>query len=279
VAIEIDYSLRHKLPGFLSEAYSGNGVEYTGNIGIPDVAITTQPRMTDAPSLYTLGTAYAIMPDKIEHFLGENRNGIEGLFTDHGPWEGINTTRKEAIKFQTTAHTLALLLGGIGASDINMKRYLAWKGLDQPSHSEGTNVDFLDQQVQWIAWSPTGDSLDVTRTEHGLRISAAAARNSAVTVKLPQARPVNLSNGALLIHYRAAHPLRVAMTLAGVPSVFPNEIFSRFDVADTEHDIRIPMPATPGLKDISELVLRFGDEHKPLPVDLTISGFEFIPAQ
>ncbi|MCC7299498.1 MAG: hypothetical protein IT583_00260, partial [Verrucomicrobia bacterium] len=58
VAIELDFSTRRKLPGFLSEAYSGNGVEYTGDIGIPDVAVTDHPRITNAPSLYTLGVAY-----------------------------------------------------------------------------------------------------------------------------------------------------------------------------------------------------------------------------
>jgi hypothetical protein len=61
--------------------------------------------------------------------------------------------------------------------------------------------------------------------------------------------------------------------------VFQNEIFTRFDSTDTEREIRIPMPATPGLEDVSELVIRFGDEHIPLPVDLTITGFEFVPAQ
>ena len=30
---------------------------------------------------------------------------------------------------------------------------------------------------------------------------------------------------------------------------------------------------------VDELVIRFGDEHIPLPVDLTITGFEFVPAR
>jgi len=282
VDIELDFSTRHKLPGFLSEAYSGNGVEYTGNIGIPDLAITTRPRIIDAPSLYSLGTAYAVMPDKIEHFVGENRQKIEGLFTDHGPWEGYNTTQDRTIEFQTTAHTLALILGAIGASEQNMQRYLAWQGSGNIPRSEGqssTAFDFLDQHVEWIPWSPTGDLLEFTRGEKGVKIRAATVRNGAITVKLPQDRPVDLSNGALLIRYRTTHPLAMVMTLAGGRSVLPNEIFSRFDVTDAVRDIRIPLPATPGLEAVNEMVLRFGDERNPTSVDVTLSGFEFIPAQ
>lgn len=282
VDIELDFATRHQLPGFLSEAYSGVGVEYTGSIGIGDIAITTRPRITDAPSLYTLGTAYGISPDKIEHFIGENRQQIERLFTDHGPWEGYNITQGRSIEFQTTAHTLALILGGIGASGQNMQRYAAWHGTATNSRSQGarsTAFDILGQPVQWIPWSPTRDALEITRGEDSVQISTPAARNSAITVKLPQDRPVDFSNGALLIRYRASHPLAVVMTLAGGHSVSPNEIFTRLDVTDAVRDIRIPLPATPGLEAVNELVLRFGDARDPVPVDVTLSGFEFIPAR
>jgi len=43
VDIELDFSGTRNLPGFLSEAYSGNGTEYTGLIGIPDLAVTDKP--------------------------------------------------------------------------------------------------------------------------------------------------------------------------------------------------------------------------------------------
>ncbi|MEI8352288.1 MAG: hypothetical protein WCG36_08250, partial [bacterium] len=35
-----DYSDAQSLPGFLSESYTGNGVEYTGRVGIPEMAVT-----------------------------------------------------------------------------------------------------------------------------------------------------------------------------------------------------------------------------------------------
>jgi len=56
--LEIDYSLRHQLPGFLSESYTGEGARYTGDVGIPDIAVTTMPRITCSASLYSLGVAY-----------------------------------------------------------------------------------------------------------------------------------------------------------------------------------------------------------------------------
>lgn len=279
VAIELDYSTRHKLPGFLSEAYSGHGVEYTGDIGIPDVAVTDQPRITNAPSLYTLGVAYEVAPDKIEKFLAANRRKIERLFTDHGPWEGYNATKDEVIQFQTTAHTLALILGGIGSAEENMQRYLTWQGITSLSKVQGNEsvaVDLLGN-AQWISWSPGGDSLEGLHWRNGFRVRGDAVRNGAVTVKLPKA--ASLSNGALLIRYRAAKPLNTVMTLTGGPTVFQNEMTMRFDVTAAEKEIRIPMPATPGLESVSELVIRFGDPRAPLPVDLTLSGFEFSPAK
>jgi hypothetical protein len=39
------------------------------------------------------------------------------------------------------------------------------------------------------------------------------------------------------------------------------------------------MPETPALEGVSELVIRFEDEHKPFAVDLALTRFEFVPAQ
>jgi hypothetical protein len=279
VAINLDFSSRNKLPGFLSEAYSGNGVEYTGDIGIPDIAVTDHLRITNAPSLYTLGVAYEVTPDQVEELLSKHWKTIQLLFTDHGPWEGFNTTQNKAIEFQTAAHTLALILGGIGSAEENMQRYLTWQGVTSLSKVQGGEsvaVDLLDGP-QWISWSPVGDSLEGVHWKNGFRLRGDAVRNGAVTVKLP--KPVSLSNGALLIHYRAARPLNTVITLAGGPVAFQNEIFARFDVAEAEKEIRIPLPATPGLESVTELVVRFGDQLAPVPVDLTLSGFEFVPAR
>lgn len=279
VAIQLDFSRRQNLPGLLSEAYSGSGVEYTGDIGIPEMAVTNHPRIIDAPSLYMLGPAYSILPDSIERFLDNNREQIERLFTDHGPWEGYNTTLHKATEFQTTAHTLALILGGIGSAEQNMQRYLAWKGMSSPADNPGGALNVLADGVRWIPWSPGGDAVAATQSENEVRISASAMRSGAITLQLPHSGGIDLSNGVLLIRYRSTQPLTAVMTLVGGPTVFQNEIFTRFGVAEAATDIRIPLPETPGLKAVTELVIRFADQHDPLPLDIVFTRFEFVRAQ
>ena len=129
LVIELDYSRRNNLPGFLSESYSGNDTEYSGAVAIPEIAVAQEPRITDAPSLYTLGVAYQIEPELIEKFLMDNWSVIKTLFTKHGPWEGYKTSKGEPIEFQTSAHTLSLILGLVGTGHENMKRYLKSKCL------------------------------------------------------------------------------------------------------------------------------------------------------
>ncbi len=289
VDAEIDFAKRTGNPGFLSESYSGNGMEYTGDVGIPEMAVAGDNRITDAPSLYTLGVSYAISPDKVEAFLADNWGNIQKLFTDHGPWEGYKTTEQKVIKFQTSAHTMSLILGGIGSGDANMSRYLKHHGLDEKLeafNNPGEAINLLDKSVDWIAWSPGGDQLLPKRGGNSFQIRGEKVRAGGITVVIPREKGISLSNGILKIRYRAADPVNQAsITLKRAPGgaikpmAFENEIFTRFDVAlGHENTIEIPMPATPGLENIKELILFYGDRRSPAPVDLTITGFEFIPA-
>jgi hypothetical protein len=131
VDIEIDYAARNRLPGFLSESYTGEGIQYTGDVGIPEITVAPTPRITDAASLYTLGTAYTVAPEKVEQFLALNWPIVQTLLTDHGPWEGFNVTKQQPIQLQTTTHTLSLILGLLGTASDHMKRYLDSKGLGE----------------------------------------------------------------------------------------------------------------------------------------------------
>ncbi len=280
VSIYLDFSQQHELPGFLSEAYSGRGVEYSGRIGIPEVAVTDQPRITDAPSLYTLGVAYGIEADQIESFLSRHWQTISRLLTAHGPWEGFNTTEKQVIEFQTTAHTLALILGGIASAEANMQRYLAGRhmtSLQKVYGENGLKTNLLKDDTHWISWSPLGDRVDGRHQENAFHLRGEDIQEAAVTIK--PSTPLNLSNGILQIRYRAVNPpANSILVLDTGPQNFQNEIFLRFDTTEAEQDIRIPLPATPGLENIKELVLRFGGERIPEAVDLTLSRFEFVPA-
>ncbi len=162
VDIELEVSSRSRLPGFLSEAYSGNGAEYTGLIGISDLAVTDRSLITHAPSLYTLGVAYQIAPEKVEGFLREQWPLISGLFTAHGPWEGWNTATNRVIPYQTTAHTLSLILGGIGSAQDNMRRYLEAHdllGQLEALYEPGDLANFLDAGNEILAWTSVRETI------------------------------------------------------------------------------------------------------------------------
>jgi len=252
VDIELDFSGKRKLPGFLSEAYSGNGTEYTGLIGISDLAVTNKPLITHAPSLYTLGVAYTIAPEKIEKFLEEHWPMISGLFTDHGPWEGWNTSRNEIIPYQTTVHTLSLILGGIGSAHENMHRYL-----------ENRNLSGALEKLY----------------EPGDRVNLLTAGNRFVA---PVDRTISLSNGRLVLRYRSQGNVtaaRISFKRAKddplpTPTI-PTEIFTRFNhTKGKEEEIEVTLPATPALRGIKEVSLSFAN---PAPASLSITTFEFIP--
>ena len=288
VDIELDFASRNKLPGLLSEAYSGQGVEYTGRIGIPDITIAEAPRVTNAPSLYTLGVASQIAPDRIERFLEMNWPAISRLFTKHGPWEGFDTRRRTAIKYQTTAHTLALILGGIGSAPDNMRRYLEFKGLNDKLFSwyaPGSAVDFLSPETKIVPWTTDGSPIHFSRDENSFRIEDHPLRNGRVTLTVPQAGGVDLSGGRLIIHYRASTLIEQAIiTLKRVeggpyvPQQFANEIHVRFAATPAgEAEISIPLPATPGLAGTKELVIAFGKGNEQATVDLTITALTFVP--
>lgn len=288
LAINLDFAARLRLPGFLSEAYSGRGVEYTGIIGIPDLAITEEPRLTNAPSLYALGAAYQIAPEEVERFLKMNWRAISRLFTNHGPWEGFDTSRRAVIRYQTTAHTLALILGGIGSAPENMRRYLEFKGLNDRLlawYAPGDTVDFLSPETQIVPWTRDGSPVNFSRADGSFRVEGRPLRNGRVTLTVPPVGGVNLSGGELTIRYRAASPIEsavITLKKAGTgpyaPQQFANEIHCRFAATpDGEAEIHVPLPATPGLAGVGELVMDLGKDNETLSADLTITVLRFDP--
>jgi len=288
VDIELDFSARRNLPGFLSEAYSGNGTEYTGLIGIPDVAVTDKPLITHAPSLYTLGVAYMIEPDKMERFLGRHWPRISGLFTPHGPWEGWNTSRNEIIRFQTTVHTLSLILGGIGSAQENMHRYLQHRNLYgslEKLYEPGEGVDLLSPGHAVIPWASDQSPFQFTREMGSCRFASHVAESGGISFISPDDRGMSLSNGKLLLRYRSDRQLaysRIFFKRAKedphpVPTI-PTEIFLLFkNTKGAEEEMEVVLPATPALKGIKEISLTFGRGGKQTPINLSITAFKFQP--
>jgi hypothetical protein len=288
VDVEIDSAARRKLPGFLSESYSGRGVEYTGRVGIPEITVSPRPRITDAASLYTLGTAYAVAPEKVERFLAENWPVVSGLLTDHGPWEGFDTTQREAIRFQTSAHTFALMLGFLGTASDHMKRYLQSRGLGgrlDELFRPGERVDLFPGPSQVFAWDDKGVPIRSAREEGGFRVRSDRISNLGIAFVPNGAGGVSLSGGLLSLRYRSAVPTSqaiIALKPAGAPSavdhLIPTEIFTHFaDTGGREAEIEVPLPATPGLARTKEVVITFGPESKGRPIDLTITGLNVAP--
>jgi len=288
VDIELDFSSTRGLPGFLSEAYSGNGTEYTGLIGISDIAVTDKPLITHAPSLYTLGVAYTLAPEKVERFLEERWPEISRLFTSHGPWEGWDISRHAVIPYQTSVHTLSLILGAIGSAHENMHRYLEHMNLTAPLeklYEPGDRANLLDAGNQVIPWTSDPSRFEFTREKGICRFASNLAGTGGLSFVVPEDRTISLSNGRLVLRYRSegqevdAHLSFKRQKDDPLPApAIPIEILTRFKPAkEKEEEMEIVLPATPALRGIQEIALVFGKSEKRLPVDVSLTAFEFVP--
>jgi hypothetical protein len=284
VDVQIDYTTKKKLPGFLSECYTGNGYQYTGDVGIPDVTVDPAPRITDAASLYTLGPAYTLAPDKVEKYLAAHWPGIAATFTDHGPWEGTNVTKNEVTKCQTTAHTLTLALGLLGVSPGQTDRYLESRGLATKLlalDQAGDAVDLMAADTPIYAWGQKGGDLQSTRAGE---FRAGGQRVERIGMAFVPPKPVNLSGGVLTLRYRYAGPTGWATVTLKRAGPAPEEagrisddIFARLeDTGGKEAELRVQLPATPGLKEIKEFVIAY-ERGKVGPLELTVTHCGVVP--
>ena len=284
VRIHLDYSRAHHLPGFLSEAYSGNGNQYSGKIGVPDLMVVSDARITNAPSLYTLGVAYSILPGEVEHFLRDYWPEISGLFTEHGPWEGVDVNTHQPIKCQTAVHVMSLILGGLGMSDNAMARYLEQRGSAEAwrlLYPEGKPADLLAGGVRTVGWSPDRSLIELERGKRGFRLRGEKVRKAAVTWLFDKpSEELALSGGELRLRYRNHGPeLKAVISLERPGSEgrsVSQEIFVRFrHTRWFGQDLRILLPATPGLMGIKKVTLLLGTEDEARKVDLVLPLYRF----
>ncbi len=285
--VELDFANRHGLPGFLSESYSGNGTQYTGSIGIPEIAVTDGLLNTQAPSLYTLGSAYMIDPEKVERFLQTHWPMISALFTEHGPWEGWNMSTNRVIPYQTTAHTLSLILGGVNSAQDNMRRYLEDKrlfGRLAALYQPGDSVNLLDTGHPVLPWTSDDRPVKLACDEGVCRFSSELNGAGGMAFVISEGEGVSLSNGLMRIRYRSATGAtdatisfkRAADDRLALPTI-PVEIFARFTPTPDDEEIEIVLPATPALSAITQVVLTFRGGGQPTPVDIAMTAFEFTP--
>jgi hypothetical protein len=288
VAVEIDYAYRKKLPGFLSESYTGEGTQYTGAVGIPDITVAPKPRITDAASLYTLGPAYTIAPAQVDEFLGANWSVVSKLLTDHGPWEGFNVTTGRVTQFQTSAHTLALILGLLGTESEHMKRYLESRDLGDPLaqiFKPGAKVDLLADDAQVFAWTQKDAGLQSKREKGAFHLKGAQVKQVGIAFVSGRPDGVNLSGGLLSIRYRSSEPIGPAIIAlkplaksSAETGLIPNQIFTHFaDTGGREEEIQVPLPATPGLAHVKEVVITYGAETEARATTFSILRCECTP--
>jgi hypothetical protein len=94
---------------------------------------------------------------------------------------------------------------------------------------------------------------------------------------------VNLSGGVLTLRYKAAGPAAPAVIqLKPGPQLPPGqiatEIFTRLaDTGGREGEVRVQLPATPGLTEIKEVVLTHRAEAKERAIDLTVTRVAVTP--
>jgi hypothetical protein len=279
VAAELDYSGRHGLPGFLSESYSGNGTEYTGSVGVPQLAVTKEKRITNTPSLYTLGVAYSIDPAGVEALLATNWPTVKKLLTSHGPWEGWQAKKKSAIKFQTSAHTLALLLGFVGTGTENMSRYLQNAGLPVApavihQAATGPEVNLLGDSLNVFGWCRENDRLQQRREGDRFSIFGKGITGANLAIVPAESVRLNLSGRTLQLRYRSATVMPVCVlrfTPRGQKGGMSTEAtLNLAATGDGDGQLTIPLPATPLLDDIKEIILVLPDLNGEAAVDFSI---------
>lgn len=286
VDVALDFSNRHGLPGLLSEGYSGRGTEYTGLIGIPELAVTDKPLSTDAPSLYALGVAYSMAPSRVEGFIQGHWPRISALLSPHGPWEGWNVSQHRVIPFQTTVHTVSLILGAINTAQENMARYLEAQGLNgalEALYAPGERLDLLAEGGQVIPWTADQRPLELTREGGAIRFNSVLKGAGGMAFLAPGSGGVSLSNGSLILRYGSKSELADAFIAFKRPAddplpppSIPVELALR--LRETEDDrIEITLPATPALSGIQEISLVIRGAGDETPVDLRILALEFIP--
>ncbi len=286
VLAAVDYSDRHSHPGFLSEAYTGNGAQYTGRLGIPELAVTDIKRITTSPSLYTLGVAYLLEPDLIEAFLARHWQALSSqLLTEHGPWEGLDMASGKPIRFQTSAHTLSLALGLLGTGPDAMRRYLDSRNL-LPRLDEwnkrGQSQDLLASANSVFAWS-AGGTIQARRSTGEFHFEGLTVDQPCVAVVSGVKNGFNLSNGKLVLRYRSKQTLP-DVTLQFKPQGAPPPIMNQAKLSlpatgDAIREVALILPASPGFSVIQELVFNVNVNDPPGPVNLTFTALRFEPLQ
>ena len=240
---------------------------------------------TPRPSI-PLGSPIRSPPRRWSGFSIGIGRGSQGSSPPTAPGRAGRHRTDRVIPYQTTVHTLALILGGIGTAQENMRRYLEEKGLQgqlETLYAPGDRFSLLAQENEVVPWTSDQSPLEFSRGEGTCRFASHLKGMGGVAFIPPAGRTVDLSNGRLVIRYRsetevkdAAISFKRAKDDPLPPPAIPIEIITRFKRSQGDQ-IAIVLPATPALSGIGEVALTFGRHGQETPVDISILGFDFIP--
>jgi len=166
-----------------------------------------------------------------------------------------------------------------------MKRYLDTRKLGVPLAAifqTGTKGDLLSDQTHVFAWDDKESPIQSTRRKGSFHVTGDRINQVDIAFVAAQPEGMNLSGGVLRLRYRSAEPMSSVLIAlkptAVVPadsSIIPMEIFARLaGKSGREREIEIPLPATPGLMRVKEVVITSGPEMKGQSIDFRVTGLE-----
>ena len=289
VDIEVDYATRQGLPGFLSESYTGDGTQYTGSVGIPEITVSPRPRITDAASLYTLGVAYSIAPGEGRAVPGgELARRSRGCSPTTAPGKATTSTRREAIRVPDhRAHPVAdprPARDGVGPHEALPRIEGASPAASTEFFRPGEAVDLLGRRDPGLRLGRQGRA----RSGRGARRGAFRVQGDRVDL-LGIAFVAEPQGGREPLGRPSQPPLPLRRSRSSRSSsrssrrespadagLIPKEIFTRFaDTGGREAEIEFPLPATPGLSQIKEVVITHEPAADGRPIDLSVTRLEF----
>jgi hypothetical protein len=165
-----------------------------------------------------------------------------------------------------------------------MHRYLESKGLQgrlAEFFEVGEGADLLTHSPAF-AWTAKGDTLDSGKSGRDFHVKG--DKLGQFGIAFVPSKEVNLSGGLLTLRYRsvgAVEPVSIDLKPAKPSTddsgLIPRSITARLlDTKGGEGEIRVPLPATPGLAKIKEVVI-FHERAERGPVDLTVTHLEVTP--
>ncbi|NCC29926.1 MAG: hypothetical protein EOM22_17720, partial [Gammaproteobacteria bacterium] len=188
--------------------------------------------------------------------------------------------------FQTTVHTLSLILGGINTAHANMRRYLDAMNLSgqlEALYAPGQRIDLLAAENRIIPWTAHEDPIAFSRDEGTPRFASNISGSGGLAFVLPEGRAASLSNGTLSIRFDSATEIKDALLSFEranddplPPPAITIEILARLPKTE-DGTIEVVLPATPALHGISKVSLTFRSDEQPAAVDVAVRAFEFVP--